>query len=53
MGKAVEVPGVVTLVAVTLGAALLGILGALFAIPIAAAHPAHPPGGRLPRLDTS
>jgi predicted PurR-regulated permease PerM len=36
MGRAVEVPGVVTVVAVTLGGALLGIVGALVAIPIAA-----------------
>ncbi|WP_083958531.1 AI-2E family transporter [Herbidospora mongoliensis] len=53
MGKAVEVPGVVTLVAVTLGAALLGILGALFAIPVAAALRLILREVAFPRLDTS
>ena len=37
MGKAVEVPATVTFVAVLLGGAILGIIGALIAIPIAAA----------------
>jgi predicted PurR-regulated permease PerM len=36
MGKAVEVPGVVTVLAVAIGGALLGMIGALVAIPIAA-----------------
>ncbi|GAA0979436.1 AI-2E family transporter [Acrocarpospora macrocephala] len=53
MGKAVEVPGVVTLIAVTLGAALMGILGALFAIPIAAALRLILREVAFPRLDNS
>lgn len=37
MGRAVQVPGVVTVIAALVGAALLGVVGALLAIPIAAA----------------
>ncbi|MFE9577737.1 AI-2E family transporter [Nocardia sp. NPDC006044] len=37
MGRTVQVPAVVTVVAVLLGGALLGIVGALLAIPVAAA----------------
>ena len=37
MGRTVEVPATVTLVAVLIGGALLGIIGALVAIPLAAA----------------
>jgi predicted PurR-regulated permease PerM len=37
IGSAVKVPAVVTMVAVLIGAALLGIVGALVAIPVAAA----------------
>nr|WP_067822471.1 AI-2E family transporter [Nocardia inohanensis] len=37
IGRTVEVPGVVTVVAVLIGGALLGITGALLAIPVAAA----------------
>lgn len=37
IGRVVKVPGVVTVVAVLIGAALLGIVGALVAIPVAAA----------------
>ncbi|GAA1788440.1 AI-2E family transporter [Planosporangium flavigriseum] len=37
MGRAVDVPATVTLVAVLLGGAALGIIGALIAIPVAAA----------------
>ncbi|PXX71023.1 putative PurR-regulated permease PerM [Nocardia tenerifensis] len=37
MGRTVQVPAVVTVVAVLLGGALLGIIGALLAIPVAAA----------------
>ena len=37
IGRAVRVPGVVTVVAVLVGAALLGVVGALVAIPVAAA----------------
>ena len=37
MGRTVEVPAVVTVVAVLLGGALMGLIGALVAIPAAAA----------------
>ncbi|MGA9615231.1 MAG: AI-2E family transporter [Mycobacterium sp.] len=37
IGRAVKVPGLITVVAVLIGGALLGIVGALVAIPIAAA----------------
>jgi predicted PurR-regulated permease PerM len=37
IGRAVKVPGGLTVVAVLIGAALLGIVGALVAIPVAAA----------------
>jgi predicted PurR-regulated permease PerM len=37
IGRAVKVPGGVTVVAVLIGAALLGVVGALVAIPVAAA----------------
>lgn len=37
MARTVEVPGIVTVVATLLGAAILGIVGALVAIPLAAA----------------
>ncbi len=37
MARTVDVPGLVTVVATIIGAALLGIIGALVAIPIAAA----------------
>jgi len=37
MGSTVEVPAVVSLVAVLVGGALMGIVGALVAIPAAAA----------------
>ncbi|MFI5783346.1 AI-2E family transporter [Nocardia sp. NPDC051570] len=37
IGRAVQVPAIVTVVSVLLGAALLGIVGALLAIPVAAA----------------
>jgi len=37
MARTVDVPGIVTVVATIIGAALLGIIGALVAIPIAAA----------------
>jgi predicted PurR-regulated permease PerM len=37
IGRAVKVPAGVTMVAVLIGAALLGIVGALVAIPVAAA----------------
>jgi predicted PurR-regulated permease PerM len=37
IGRAVEVPAIVTVVSVLLGGALLGIVGALLAIPVGAA----------------
>jgi predicted PurR-regulated permease PerM len=37
MGRTVEVPSIVSLVAVLIGGVLLGIVGALVAIPVAAA----------------
>ena len=37
MGSTVQVPAVVSIVAVLIGGALLGIVGALVAIPVAAA----------------
>ncbi len=37
IGRVVNVPGVITVVAVILGAAVLGLVGALIAIPVAAA----------------
>jgi predicted PurR-regulated permease PerM len=37
LGRTVQVPAVVTLVAVLVGGALMGIIGALVAIPVAAA----------------
>jgi predicted PurR-regulated permease PerM len=37
MGRTVEVPAIVSLVAVLMGGVLLGIVGALVAIPVAAA----------------
>ena len=52
MGRTVQVPAAVTAVAVLIGAALLGIVGALVAIPVAAASPAaaarddHPAAGQ-------
>ncbi|MBO3751211.1 AI-2E family transporter [Streptosporangiaceae bacterium NEAU-GS5] len=53
MGKAVEVPGVVTLIAVTVGATLLGMIGALIAIPVAAALRLLLHEVAFPRLDRS
>ena len=37
MSKSVDVPGAVTVIAALIGAALLGVVGALLAIPTAAA----------------
>jgi len=37
MKKSVDVPGSVTLIAALIGAALLGVIGALMAVPVAAA----------------
>jgi predicted PurR-regulated permease PerM len=51
IGKAVEVPAVATLVAVLVGGALLGIVGALVAIPVAAAIQLLVQEVLFPRLD--
>ncbi|MGI5243539.1 AI-2E family transporter [Dactylosporangium sp. CA-139066] len=51
MGKAVEVPATVTFVAVLVGGAILGIVGALVAIPIAAAVRLLLQETVFPRLD--
>ena len=53
IGKAVEVPAMVTVVATLIGGALLGILGALVAIPIAAGLLLVLREVALPRLDRS
>ncbi len=51
MGRAVAVPALVTIVAVTLGAFLLGVVGAVTAIPIAAAILLILDETLIPRLD--
>jgi predicted PurR-regulated permease PerM len=51
MGKTVEVPGLVTVVATLVGWALLGIVGALVAIPVAAAVKLVVREVTVPRLD--
>jgi predicted PurR-regulated permease PerM len=51
IGKAVEVPALVTVVAVLVGAALLGIIGALVAIPVSAALLLIAREVLFPRLD--
>ncbi len=48
MGRTVEVPAVVTVVAVLLGGALMGLIGALVAIPAAARDPPPAERGHLP-----
>ena len=53
MGRTVEVPATVTLVAVLIGGALLGIIGALVAIPLAAAVRLLLQQIVFPRLDGS
>lgn len=53
IGRAVEVPALVTVVAVLVGAALLGVIGALVAIPIAAALLLLAREILFPRLDHS
>jgi predicted PurR-regulated permease PerM len=53
IGRAVEVPAVVTLLAVLVGGALLGIVGALVAIPVAAAIQLCAQEVLFPRLDES
>jgi predicted PurR-regulated permease PerM len=51
IGRAVEVPAVATLLAVLVGGALLGVVGALVAIPIAAAVQLLVSEVLFPRLD--
>ena len=53
MGRAVNVPGVVTLLALLIGGTLLGVAGALIAIPIAAAGRLIVEEVLFPRLDHS
>lgn len=53
MKKTVQVSGLVTVIAVLIGGALLGIIGALIAIPIAAAIKLVLEEVSYPRLDTS
>lgn len=53
MGRTVEVPAVVSLVAVLLGGVLLGIVGALIAIPVAAAIRVILNEVTFPRMDKS
>jgi predicted PurR-regulated permease PerM len=53
IGRAVNVPAVVTLLAVLVGGALLGIVGALVAIPVAAAIQLCAQEVVFPRLDES
>ena len=51
MGRAVEVPAVVTVLATLIGGALLVVIGALIAIPVAAAIRLLLNEVALPRLD--
>jgi predicted PurR-regulated permease PerM len=51
IGRAVKVPALITVVAVLIGGALLGIVGALVAIPIAAALQLLIQEILFPRLD--
>src|ERR1700760_5035721 len=51
MGRTVELPAVVSLVAVLLGGVLLGIVGALVAIPVAAGIRGIPNEVTSPRMD--
>ena len=53
IGKTVAVPALVTVVAVLTGGALMGIVGALLAIPIAAAILLLARETLFPRLDAS
>jgi predicted PurR-regulated permease PerM len=53
MARTVAVPGLVTVIATVLGAALLGIIGAIVAIPIAAAIRLLAQELAAPRLDES
>jgi predicted PurR-regulated permease PerM len=51
IGRAVDVPALVTVVAVLVGGALLGVIGALVAIPVAAALQLLAEEVLYPRLD--
>ena len=51
IGRVVKVPALITVVAVLIGGALLGIVGALVAIPIAAALQLVTQEVLYPRLD--
>jgi predicted PurR-regulated permease PerM len=51
IGRVVKVPALITVVAVLIGGALLGIVGALVAIPIAAALQLLTQEVLYPRLD--
>jgi predicted PurR-regulated permease PerM len=53
MNRTVEVPGLVTVIAVLIGGTLLGIIGALIAIPVAAAIKLVLEQVSYPRLDAS
>jgi predicted PurR-regulated permease PerM len=53
IGRAVKVPALITVVAVLIGGALLGIVGALVAIPVAAALQLLTQEVLLPRLDNA
>ena len=53
IGRAVKVPALITVVAVLIGGALLGIVGALVAIPIAAALQLLTQEVLFPRLDNA
>lgn len=53
IGRTVNVPALVTLVAVVLGASLLGPIGAIVAIPVAAAGLLVLREVTFPRLDRS
>jgi predicted PurR-regulated permease PerM len=53
MGRTVEVPAIVSLVAVLVGGVLLGIVGALIAIPVAAAIRLILREVTFPRMDRS
>lgn len=53
MNRTVEVPGLVTVIAVLIGGALLGVVGALIAIPVAAGFKLVLEEVSYPRLDSS
>ena len=53
MARTVQVPGLVTVIATLIGGALLGIIGALIAIPVAAALKLLLEETAIPNLDRS